>query len=241
MPTAHELYTAGRLNEAIERLGVELRDRPTDARQRTFLFELLTFAGQYDRAEKQLDVLARQSTDAEAGTLVYRSALGAERLREQMFDSGQLPTTDAPSPVSGTLNGKPFLSIEDADPRVGPRLEVIAGGRYMWMPLAYLSSVSIEAPKRLRDIRWLPARITTGPSIRDLDLGEIMLPALSPGAWRHSDDEIRLGRAADWSELPDGDYAPLGHKLLRVDEELVPLLDVRELIIAPPASEQVTQ
>ena len=241
MPTAQELYTAGRLNEAIERLGVELRDRPTDARQRTFLFELLTFAGQYDRAEKQLDVLARQGTDAEAGTLVYRSALGAERLREQMFDAGQLPVTDAPHPVSGTLNGRPFQSIEDADPRVGPRLEVIAGGRYMWIPLAYLASVSIEAPKRLRDIRWLPARITTGPSIRDQDLGEIMLPALSPGAWRHSDDEIRLGRAADWSELPDGDFAPLGHKLLRIDEELVPLLEVRELIITPPASEQVTQ
>jgi type VI secretion system protein ImpE len=241
MPTAQELYTAGRLNEAIERLGVELRDRPADARQRTFLFELLTFAGQYDRAEKQLDVLARQSTDAEAGTLVYRSALGAERLREQMFDTGQFPATDAPHPVSGTLNGQPFESIEDADPRVGPRLEVIAGGRYMWIPLAYLASVSIEAPKRLRDIRWLPARITTGPSIRDLDLGEIMLPALSPGAWRHADDEIRLGRAADWTELPDGDFAPLGHKLLRVDDELIPLLEVRELIVTPPASEQAAQ
>ncbi|HEY4307352.1 MAG TPA: type VI secretion system accessory protein TagJ [Gemmatimonadaceae bacterium] len=241
MPTAQELYTAGRLNEAIERLGVELRDRPTDARQRTFLFELLTFAGQYDRADKQLDVLARQGTDAEAGTLVYKSALGAERLREQMFDTGQLPTTDAPHPVSGTLNGRPFQSIEDADPRVGPRLEVIAGGRYMWVPFAYLSSISIEAPKRLRDIRWLPARMTTGPQIHDLDLGEIMLPSLSPAAWKAEDDELRLGRAADWSELPDGDYAPLGQKLLRVDDELIPLLDVRELVIAPPTSEHAPE
>ena len=59
MPTARELYAAGRLDSAIETLGAELRNAPADATRRTFLFELLSFAGQYDRAEKQLDVLAR--------------------------------------------------------------------------------------------------------------------------------------------------------------------------------------
>jgi len=37
----------------------ELRDNPTDARRRTFLFELLCFAGEYERADKQLEVLAQ--------------------------------------------------------------------------------------------------------------------------------------------------------------------------------------
>jgi len=54
-----ELYRAGRLTDAIKALSAELRDNPTDIRRRTFLFELLCFAGEYDRADKQLEVLGQ--------------------------------------------------------------------------------------------------------------------------------------------------------------------------------------
>lgn len=49
---ARTLYEAGQLEEAIAALGADLRGDPTDLRRRTFLFELLCFAGEYDRAEK---------------------------------------------------------------------------------------------------------------------------------------------------------------------------------------------
>jgi type VI secretion system protein ImpE len=239
MPTARELYAAGRLDSAIEALGTELRDAPTDAHRRTFLFELLSFAGQYDRAEKQLDVLARGGTDSELAVLPYRAALQAERIREHMFATGDFPTGAVPAPVAGSLNGRPFQSIEDADPRVGARLEVMAGGRYMWIPFAYIESVVIEPPRMLRDLRWAPARVTTNASVREMELGEVLLPAISPAAWRLADPELRLGRAADWEELADGSFVPAGQKLLRVDGELVPLLEVRELAVAPTGSERL--
>ncbi|WP_309669662.1 type VI secretion system accessory protein TagJ [Gemmatimonas sp.] len=232
MASSQALYAAGQLGAAIEALGVELRNFPADAQRRTFLFELLTFAGDWARAQKQLDVLAKNGHMAEAGTMLYRSAIEAERVREHMFDTGDFPTTVAPSPVSGTLNGEPFASIEDADPRLGARLEVIAGGRYLWIPFAHLASLSMPAPARLRDLHWAPAQLRTGPSVADKELGEILLPALSVGAWRHAEDEIRLGRATDWEDLPSGEFAPVGQKLLRVDDRLVPLVDVRELVIA---------
>ena len=186
MPTARELWAAGRLDAAIEQLGVELRSNPTDAQRRTFLFELLTFAGQYDRAEKQLDVLARGGSDAEVGTMLYRAALQAERVREHMFATGDYPAASAPAPVAGTLNGRPFLSIEDADPRLGARLEVFAGGRYLWLPFAHVAAVRIEAPVHLRDLRWLTARIAPNESERDMEMGEVLLPSLTPAAWRHA-------------------------------------------------------
>ena len=94
----------------------------------------------------------------------------------------------------------------------------------------------VEPAANLRDVHWLPGRVSTGPSFREMELGEVLLPALSPGAWRSADPELRLGRATDWDELPDGDYVPVGQKLLRVDDELVPLLDVRDLIIAAPVA-----
>ncbi|BAH40915.1 MAG TPA: virulence protein SciE type [Gemmatimonas aurantiaca] len=231
MASAQNLYAAGQLGAAIETLGVELRSNPADAQRRTFLFELLTFSGDWSRAEKQLDVLAKNGHMAEAGTMLYRAAITAERVREHMFDSGDFPTDAAPSPVSGTLNGEPFSSIEDADPRIGARLEVMAGGRYLWIPFAHIASVGMEPPTRLRDLHWMSAQLRTGPSVRDLELGEVLLPALSPGVGRLSDDELRLGRAADWEELPSGDFAPIGQKMLRVDERLVPIVDIRELLI----------
>jgi type VI secretion system protein ImpE len=228
------LLAAGHLDAAIERLGAEVREHPTDPRRRTFLFELLAFAGQYERADKHLGVLATAGGAAEAGTLVYRAALEAERVREHMFGSGDFPAAPAPGPVAGTLNGRPFASIADADPRLGARLEVMAGGRYLWIPFAHLAAVRMEAPTRLRDLRWTTARLTTAPSVRDLDLGEVLLPALTPAAWRHEDPEVRLGRATDWEEADDG-FRPAGQKLLDVDGTFVPLLEVRELLLHPTA------
>jgi type VI secretion system protein ImpE len=233
MPSARELYAAGRLDSAIETLGVELRDNPLDVQRRTFLFELLSFAGQYDRAEKQLDVLARGGTDAEVAVLPYRAALQAERIREHMFATGDFPGGAAPAPVAGTLNGRPFLSIEDADPRIGARLEVMAGGRYLWIPFAYVAAVHMEAPRMLRDLRWGSARVGTSASVREMELGDVLLPVLSPGAWRSDDPDVRLGRVSDWEELPDGQFAPVGQKLLRIDGDLVPLIEVRDLVITP--------
>ena len=74
--SAKELFQAGKLNEAIEALGAEVRDNPTDARRRTFLFELLCFKGDYDRAEKHLNILADASPDARSGrdALFFRAS-----------------------------------------------------------------------------------------------------------------------------------------------------------------------
>ena len=229
--TASELYREGRLSAAIQALGAELRDNPADQKRRTFLFELLCFAGEYDRAEKHLDILADAGPDAMTGTILYRAALAAERTRNDLFARKEYPRTDT-DPVHGTLNGKAFESLEDADPRIGPRLEIYAAGQYMWLPLAHISSIEIQAPKRLRDLLWAPALVHTGPKFRSMELGEVLVPALSPFTFRHSDDAVRLGRATVWEEPGGGDAVPFGQKTLLVDGEDFPLLELRRLEIA---------
>ena len=42
---ANELFRSGKLTEAIRALGEEIRQNPLDTKKRTFLFELLCFAG----------------------------------------------------------------------------------------------------------------------------------------------------------------------------------------------------
>jgi type VI secretion system protein ImpE len=228
-----ELFRAGRLNEAVEALSAEVRDDPTDARRRTFLFELLCFAGQWDRAEKQLDVLSQRGRDAAMGTLLYRSALHAERVRQEMFTSGTFPTGPAPRPVSGTLNGSPFQSLADADPRIGARLEIFAAGQYTWIPLEQIASVRMQPPQRLRDMLWVPAAVRTSPDFRGVELGEVLVPALAPLSWQHHDDHVRLGRVTTFEPLPDDGEAPVGQKLLLVDGQEFPILELRELDIVP--------
>src|SRR5271168_5020037 len=118
--TAKELFQAGKLNEAIEALGVEVRDHPLDVRRRTFLFELLCFKGDYDRAEKHLNILADGSPDSRVGAILYFSALHGERLRQDLFGKKDYPVAPASgNPRGGTINGQPFEILEDADPRVG--------------------------------------------------------------------------------------------------------------------------
>jgi type VI secretion system protein ImpE len=234
MENAQQLFQAGRLKEAVEALSTEVRNHPSDTKRRTFLFELLCFAGEYDRAEKQLDVLAEAGPNSEMGALLYRGALQAERTRQELFQKKEYPkpsggTSAGTETVTGILNGKPFQTITDADPRLGPRLEVFAAGNYLWLSFEHLASIQIQPPRRLRDLLWTPAVVRVGPALKNTELGEVLLPVLSPFAWQHSDDAVRLGRITVWEEDDSGEAVPAGQKMLLVDGEEFPLLDIRQL------------
>jgi type VI secretion system protein ImpE len=232
--TARDLFDAGKLNEAIQAIGIELRDRPTDTQRRTFLFELLCFAGNWDRADKQLEALAGDDKDHRMGALLYRAALSAERTRQERFQNST-ESSEAAASVSGTLNGTPFQSLEDADPRIGGRLEVLAGGNYLWIPFEHIAELEMQAPKRLRDLLWAPATLRSGPGFQGSDLGEVLLPVLSPFSWKHADDAVRLGRMTVWEEGPDGPI-PFGQKMLLLDGAEIPLLELRKLEISQLAA-----
>lgn len=232
-----DLYREGRLTAAVEALNAEVRDHPTDVQRRTFLFELLSFAGDYERAGKQLDVLARMDPEAALGIIAYKHVIESERERAEMFASGAFPEPGdpLPRPVRGTLNGRPFERLEDADPRIGPRLEVFIEGQYRWFALEHLASVRMEAPQRLRDLLWGRVQITGGEPLGGVELGDALVPALTASASSDPDDEVRLGRVTRWVELPGGSEAPVGQKMLLVDDEEFPILELRELDIDGPS------
>ena len=227
--TAKQLFQAGQLNDALKALAVEVRDNPTDPRRRTFLFELLCFAGEYDRAEKHLHVLAQNNSNAEMGAVLYFSALHAERTRLQKFSEGDFPTKAPERQFAGTINGQAFDNIVDADPRIGPRLELFAAGAYMWIPFEHIDSIEIQAPGKLRDLLWIPALVRTGPSFKDTELGEVLVPVQYPKSFAHQNDNVRLGRETHWQDVEGGEPIPVGQKLFLVDGEEFPLLEVRKI------------
>lgn len=233
-----ELYQAGRLTDAIKALSAELRDNPTDTRRRTFLFEMLCFAGEYERADKQLEVLSEAGPESEMGVLLYRSALFAERQRHDLFERGEFPSskeTDEDRPGrGGTVNGKAFSFFADADPRTGAMLEVFAAGNYLLLPLEHVASIEIPQPKRLRDLIWTPAAVRTTAAFKGTELGEVLLPVLAPFSWRHPDEAVRLGRMTVWEKPEGSEYqVPLGQKMWLVDDEEVSFLELRALEFNP--------
>ena len=226
--TAKELYQAGKLGEAIQALNAEVRNNPTDAKRRTFLFELLCFAGEWDRAEKQVKFLQDAGQQAQLGGLLYLSAIHGERTREDTFNKREFPLENAPA-TAITINGTRYEDVSDADPRIGPRLEMYAAGAYMWLPFKHIQKVEMQAPKRLRDLLWIAALVQTGPSFKDKELGEVLLPALNVFSGKHASDDVRLGRMTEWAENADGVALPSGQKMLLADGEEIPFLELRTL------------
>ena len=228
---AERLYKEGKLGEAIASLQEELRSDPQDVPRRTFLFELLLFRAEFDRARKQLDIIESADPASYLGTAYHKQLLRAEERRQEMFRTGALPEREEEErSVSGTLNGEPFETLYDSDPRIGPRLEMIAGGQYVWIPFSELSVVRVSPPKLLRDLYWASAEIESQEKTED-EAREVLLPAMTALSWQSPDELVQLGRVSEWVETESGEEVPAGQKILLVDDEEFPFLEVRELII----------
>jgi type VI secretion system protein ImpE len=129
---------------------------------------------------------------------------------------------------SGTLNGQAFQWIADADPCLGPVLEVILNTRYYWVPFQQVKAITIPEPQDLRDMVWLPAQFTWANGGQAHGL----IPTRYVGSELAQDPFIQLARKTEWIELADGVYRGLGQRMLATDQDEYPLLDVREIQIA---------
>jgi type VI secretion system protein ImpE len=96
--SAKEHFEAGRLQAAIDAQLQIVRSAPLDAGKRTFLFELLVFAGDLDRAGQQLAVLGQETNERGWGASVYQNLLAAEQTRRKVFAGQARPEVflDAP-------------------------------------------------------------------------------------------------------------------------------------------------
>ena len=125
---------------------------------------------------------------------------------------------------SGALNGIRFEWICDGDARLGPCLEVIAQGRYIWVDFKSIRRLIAEPPKELRDLIWLSAKL----EIDDSGALDVFLPVRYP---RPDSDEHMLARQTDWEQLLGETYLGHGQKCLSTDADMVGLLDLRELCV----------
>jgi type VI secretion system protein ImpE len=260
-----ELIAAGNPGDALKRLQERVRERPQDAKLRTFLFQLLCVLGQWDRAQAQLELCGQLDHATLAMVNTYREALKCELVREAVFAGKTTPMifgqpqawiaslvealqadargevdlaeklrADAlvAAPVSGgTLDGAAFEWIADADSRLGPVLEAVVNGRYVWVPFSALAKVSIEAPADLRDLVWAPAHLTLANGGDTVAL----VPTRYAGSGSQADGALQLSRKTEWLAIGADQYRGLGQRVLTTSEAELGLLEVREIALQAPA------
>lgn len=116
-----ELFQAGSLAEAIAAAVEEVRQHPADISHRVFLCELLCFAGDLERADRQLSTIGFQEPHVTAGVGLFRQLLAAEQARRDFHASGRVPEfLAAPSPqlqlhlqaAIAVREGKPQEALE---------------------------------------------------------------------------------------------------------------------------------
>jgi len=249
MAEAKELFEAAKLQEAIEQLIGEVKANPADTSRRTFLFELLCFAGEWDRAEKQLDVIGHQSAEAELGVMVYRAIIKAERERQRLFKEGVAPhflkeppayvdlhvtainqiregkTAEARATLDRAEEERPAISgtlgdVEFQDFRDAD--DLVAPVLELIVKDKYVW-FPFEQVKRMEIAppRSLRDLLWASASIEALDgtIGEVYVPALYCGTGEHDDNQVKLGRVTDWKQVGDNLYRSVGLRLFLVDDE----------------------
>ena len=259
MNEAKKHLDAGNLNEAIEEALNAVKSKPTDGAARTFLFELALFAGDYDRAEKQLDVIGHQDMNAMIGSKIFRQNLKAERDRLRYFSDSQMPEflMSPPAYIENLIHANNRLREGNAQ-QARELLDKVEEERP-----AFAAKVNGETVSDFRDYNdatccifeaivkdnyvWLPFEqiekisFTPPKNLRDLfwaqanvemtngTNGEMFIPALYANSWRSDNDQVRLGRMTDWHDAGSEIFTGEGMRLFWFDGRDKGILELKEI------------
>jgi type VI secretion system protein ImpE len=227
--TAQELFQAGRLADAVQAMTAEVKANPADVERRYRLFAFVCFAGDLERADRQLDALGAQDPQLEMSGRVYRNLLASEMRRRMAFEANDDPMLP-PDPPEHAVRRKEALAAVRAKDAAGasrlldeaaaasPDLSGTADGRRFTsirdaddllasVLEVYAGGRYLWLPfERIRSLTLSAPRhvldlLWASASLEDVDgtQASVHVPALYPGSWTSGVDAIRMGRATDWT------------------------------------------
>ena len=256
---AQQHFKAGHLAEAIDTQIAVVKSNPTDQGARLFLFELIAFTGDLDRAQRQLDALRYEEPDLVAAVVDYRRVLDAERLRRLVFSEKAQPEFLAPPPEHVRLRllgmtqlvdganaeaAESFQQANEQAPALKGELndkpfEGLRDGDDLLGPVLEVLSKGRYFWVPFEQIESLTMNAPRFP--RDLlwipahletkegDAGPVFLPSLYPGSSQETDTQLKLGRLTEWRG--EAVVRGVGLKTFFVGDEESGILDWRSLEI----------
>lgn len=254
-----ELVREGRLDEALSALQERIRRNASDAKLRTFLFQLLAVRGDWERALNQLAVVGELDAAALPMVQTYREALNCEALRAHVYSGERTPlmfgepaewaallveglraAARGEAAAAGAFRDRAF---EAAPASAG----AIDGQRFEWIADAdtRLGPV-LEAVINGRYC-WIPfanirrIEFHAPEDLRDMvwlpaeftwtNEGQSvgLVPVRYPGSEGSAESAIRLARRTEWTDHGHGLYTGLGQKMYATDAGEYPLLEIRRI------------
>jgi type VI secretion system protein ImpE len=254
---AAELYKSGELDAAVTAQVQDVKANPLDQSKRLFLFELVAFSGDLDRARRQIDVLKYEDQDLELAAMGYRKLLDSEQARRDLFAKGVPPGFfgEPSEHLRLRLEAVQRLranAVDDAAELLGRAAEATppVSGTINGLPFdefrdaddLFGGVIEIMAQGRyfwagieqVRLVAMNPPRFPRDllyiPANLELDTesGEVHLPSLYPGSHESPDDRIKLARLTDWKSLHDNLTLGVGVHTFLHGEEAISLLEWRE-------------
>lgn len=256
----HEQYLQqGNLQASLDSIQDKIRSDASNVGSRIFLFQLLVVLGSWDRADKQLDVIAKLDDGALAMVHAYRAAIQCERTREAVFTATEDPVfIGKPEEWQALMLQALKLTVEDKDEasqelrdkalEFAPSLAgSVNGESFEWFAdadsrLGPMLEVFVEGR-----YMWVPftnisrIEIEKPEDLRDMvwmpahiqwqTEGEsfVLVPTRYPFS-SNQDELLALSRKTEWDQKGDNSYFGYGQRLLVSDSNDYPLLDIRELI-----------
>jgi type VI secretion system protein ImpE len=259
MATPQELLAAGDPAEALLALQQLVRQKPGDAKLRTFLFQLLSVLGQWERAMAQLDVCGELDHGTLSMVNTYREAIKCEAVRGAVFAGKTTPVVFGQptawvalliEALSRDAKGEAAQARQlraqafDQAPATPGRLD---GEAFEWIADAdsRLGPV-LEAVLNGR-YTWVPfsalkaIKVEEPEDLRDMVWTPVhltfsnggdsvaLVPTCYPGTREQGDGAMKLARSTEWSDLGDGQFAGLGQRLLSTSGPEVALLEARDI------------
>lgn len=141
----------------------------------------------------------------------------ADELMQRAFDAA--PATPF------VLDGTRVEWLADADSRLGPICEIILKGQYYWLPFDHIQRLDFDAPSDLRDLVWLPGRLT----LRNGGQHVVLVPSRYPRSYGQSDERLALASLTTWQPIGEDAYAGLGQRSWVSDVDDHAFLSVRSI------------
>ena len=260
LKAAEEALRAGNPDLALTQLQNAVRSEPANPKLRTFLFQLLSVIGNWERAANQLDVVGELDAGALPMVQMYREALRCEVVRAKVFAGSTAPMLFGHPEEWIALLIEALLQAGqgalDDSAKLRERafeLAPASRGTLNGQPFEWIA----DADSRLGPVceavingryYWLPfARLNRIHLDAPEDLRDVVwmpamfefsnggeqvgiIPTRYPGSEDDADPLIRLSRKTEWLECGRDTFHGRGQRVLATSEGDFPLMEVREII-----------
>ena len=268
LAVAEQAVRNGDPDAALKTLQEQVRQNPSDAKLRVFLFQLLCVLGQWERALNQLNVAAELDAGALAMAQMYREALQCESLRAEVFDGKRSPVIfGEPADwmalliesllVRGTERRGETESLRARAFEAAPQTAGSVDGQ----PFEWIADADMRLGPVCEAIingryYWVPFdRLSRIDLEAPVDLRDVVwmpahfqfanggeavgvIPTRYPGSEASDDPQVRLARKTIWREPSPEVFVGLGQRVLATDAGEHSIMDLRTIVLGAAVDQE---